>query len=123
MHACENVRVGEVKLGSVRLAHAQSILGNNVTSVPPHNFKQPYCWYYPGTELKNLQFEIVPYDIIFIPYFIYFRPGISTYEMCACEKDRFGKVRLAHAHWRIDKGVINVQPHNFKQPSRWCYVA
>jgi hypothetical protein len=35
-----------VRLGCIRLAHAQMIINSSVINIPPHDFKQPSCWCY-----------------------------------------------------------------------------
>jgi hypothetical protein len=65
--------MGLVRLSLVR--NAQKIMGNGVI-IPPHDFKQPSCWYYRLQEIKQYDFGVITNGITSIPNFINFRPAI-----------------------------------------------
>jgi hypothetical protein len=72
------------------------------------------------TNSINLRHDFGKFDgIIFIPYFMNFRPAIASllnaYGWIA--QIWLGQVRDAHAQRMMRNGVTIIAPHDFKQPS------
>jgi hypothetical protein len=65
-----------VRLGYVRLAHAQLIIQNGVIIPPSHEFKQPSRWYYQVQDVKNSLFGVDSCGTNSILNLIFFRPAI-----------------------------------------------
>jgi hypothetical protein len=52
------------------------IMRNGVIVNPPHDFKQPSCWYFRVQEGLKQEFIFVTYGVTSIPNLMNFRPTI-----------------------------------------------